>query len=144
MSANLTDALDVLSPADADWSQSVNGSDNLTAWAGRNTRRAERAAAARRRKRATPEDSRTIPQSAPRASSPAPRAGSDCGGGLRAGPNTSCAFSANVRAAWGDAPGTTNTVRVYSPTTGQSYTMNCAPAGSGTTCSGGNNASVSF
>ena len=36
------------------------------------------------------------------------------------------------------------TVQVYSPVTGQTYTMSCSPAGSGVTCSGGNGASVSW
>jgi hypothetical protein len=63
---------------------------------------------------------------------------------LHAGPNTSCSFAQNVRSAWAAAPGSTNTLRVYSPVTGQTYTMNCAPAGGGITCSGANNASVSW
>lgn len=148
LATNLTDALDVLAPTDADWSQSVGGSDNLSAWARRNTLRVERTAAARRRRVRTepqvePQSGGGIPN-VTRVPPASPPSGVDCGGGLRAGPNTSCAFAANVRAAWQDAPGTTNTMQVYSPTTGRSYTMNCAPAGSGTTCSGGNNASVSF
>jgi hypothetical protein len=35
-------------------------------------------------------------------------------------------------------------VQAYSPVTGQTYVMSCAPAGSGVTCSGANNASVSW
>jgi hypothetical protein len=68
--------------------------------------------------------------------------GRDCAGGLHAGPNTSCPFAQNVRDAYNAAPGTTASVRVFSPVTGQTYTMSCAPAGSGVTCSGANNASV--
>ncbi len=67
-----------------------------------------------------------------------------CGGGVVAGPNTSCAFALNVQQAWQQAPGTTNTVDVYSPVTGQTYTMTCGPAGTEISCSGANNASVTF
>jgi hypothetical protein len=79
--------------------------------------------------------------------SPAPPSSSggiDCGGGLHAGPNTSCPFAQNVRDAYNAAPGTTASVRVFSPVTGQTYTMSCAPAGSGVTCSGANNASATW
>ena len=61
-----------------------------------------------------------------------------------AGPNTTFPFAINVHDAWLAAPGSTNTLQVYSPVTHLTYTMNCAPAGSGITCSGGNNASVSW
>lgn len=79
--------------------------------------------------------------------SPAPppsSGGTDCGRGLHAGPNTSCPFAQNVRNAYNTAPGTTASVRVFSPVTRQTYTMSCAPAGSGVTCSGANNASVTW
>jgi hypothetical protein len=147
LAANLTGALDVIAPADQDWSQSVQGADRLTAWAPKaaatiRTRRAaaRRKAAAARRSRSRSSSSRS---SSP-APTPVPSSGSNCGGGLHAGPNTTCAFAQNVRRAWGEAPGATNTLRVYSPVTGQTYTMNCSPAGGGITCSGGNNASVSW
>ena len=68
----------------------------------------------------------------------------DCGRGLHAGPHTSCPFAQNVRDAYRSAPGATASVRVFSPVTGQTYTMSCAPAGSGVTCSGANNASVTW
>lgn len=67
-----------------------------------------------------------------------------CGSGLVAGPNTSCSFAAQVQQAWEAAPGEVATVSAYSPVTNQTYTMSCAPAGSGITCSGANNASVTF
>ena len=79
--------------------------------------------------------------------SPAPPSSSGarvCGDGLHAGPNTSCPFARNVRDAYDAAPGTTATVRVFSPVTRQTYTMSCAAAGSGVTCSGANNASVTW
>ena len=53
-------------------------------------------------------------------------------------------FALNVRDAYYEAPGSSATVRVYSPITNETYTMNCRPSGSGVTCSGGNNASVTF
>jgi hypothetical protein len=75
---------------------------------------------------------------------PSPSGGRDCGGGLHTGPNTSCPFAQNVRDAYDAAPGTTASVRVFSPVTRQTYTMSCAAAGSGVTCSGANNASVTW
>lgn len=137
LAGNLTDAFDIVAPPDADWSQSVSGADNLTAWSQRNVR-----AAARTRQRRAAKRRSHAPGGAPTA--PAPSNGSDCDGGLRAGPNTSCAFAANVKAAYHEAPGSAATIEVYSPTTGRTYTMSCSPAGSGVTCSGGNDASVSF
>jgi hypothetical protein len=153
LAANLTGALDTVAPAGKDWSQSVSGSDTLTTWAPKAaaTIRARKAAAARkraaaaRRARARSRSGSSAPRTSPAPSAPsAPSGGNDCGGGLHAGPNTTCAFALNVRRAWLEAPGTTNTLRVYSPVTGQTYTMSCAPAGGGITCSGANNASVSW
>ena len=103
-------------------------------------KRREAAAAARRHQRARGTQT-------PAASSPgarAPAGGSDCGGGTHAGPNTSCSFAQNVRDAYNQAPGATASVQVYSPVTNQTYTMSCAPAGTGVTCSGGNNASATW
>lgn len=71
---------------------------------------------------------------------PAPK-GSSCGGNLSVGPNTSCAFAANVEAAFYSAGGGTSTVEVYSPVTGKYYTMSCV-AGVPSACRGGNNAVV--
>lgn len=70
--------------------------------------------------------------------------GTDCGGGLFAGPNTSCPFAQSVQQAYNQAPGMDATVQAYSPVTNQTYTMSCSPAGAGVTCSGANNASVSW
>jgi hypothetical protein len=75
---------------------------------------------------------------------PSSSGGTNCGAGLHAGPHTSCAFAQNVRDAYDAAPGTTASVRVFSPVTGQTYTMSCAAAGSGVTCSGAINASVTW
>jgi hypothetical protein len=64
-----------------------------------------------------------------------------CGGGLAVGPDTSCAFAANVQQAYdSDGPGE---VSVYSPVTNRTYEMDCV-AGSQVICTGGNNASVYF
>lgn len=65
-----------------------------------------------------------------------------CGGGLSVGPGTSCSFAQNVEAAYqGQGAGTYS---VYSPVTGNSYTMTCNVLGTGVVCTGGNNASVYF
>ena len=67
----------------------------------------------------------------------------NCGGGVYAGADTSCPFAQSVAADYtGGDP-----FSVYSPVTGQSYTMTCT--GPGTyedvvTCEGGNNAEVAF
>jgi hypothetical protein len=147
LAGNLTDALSTIAPAQQDWAQSVNGADTLTTWAPKAVATKARKAAAKRaaaRRRAARRN-QSLGQSniAPSAPLSLPR-GTDCGGGLRAGPNTSCPFAANVRDAYNEAPGARATVRVFSPVTGQTYTMTCGPAGAGVTCSGGNNASVTW
>jgi len=76
----------------------------------------------------------------PSGSSTPPGATASCGSGVGAGPNTSCAFAMNVASAYYDSGGQT-TLDVYSPTTGETYTMTCTP-GSPTICRGGNDASV--
>lgn len=68
--------------------------------------------------------------------------GTDCGGGLHAGPNTTCPFAENVRAAYDEAPGAY--VQAYSPVTNKSYSMDCTPVGAGVSCHGGNDATVSW
>jgi hypothetical protein len=64
-----------------------------------------------------------------------------CGGDLAVGPNTTCPFAVNVRAAYEQhGPGT---VLAYSPVTHRTYAMTCvdrAPV----VCTGGNAASVYF
>jgi Glucodextranase, domain B len=77
----------------------------------------------------------------PPAASSSPE-GTDCGGGLHAGQGTSCAFAENVRTAYNEAPGAY--FQVYSPTTNQTYSMDCTPVGAGVKCSGGNYAVVSW
>lgn len=66
---------------------------------------------------------------------------SGCGGGLDVGPTTSCAFAVNVRAAY-ERTGS-NSLSVYSPTTGRTYSMFCTSS-SPHVCTGGNNAAVYF
>lgn len=92
-------------------------------------------AAAKAKKQAANPDS-----SAAKKVAPAPQ-GSSCGGNLSVGPSTSCAFAANVEAAFYSAGGGTNTVEVYSPVTATYYTMSCV-AGVPSVCRGGNNAVV--
>jgi hypothetical protein len=62
-----------------------------------------------------------------------------CGDSLVAGPSTTCAFAANVRAAYHGA----GTVVAYSPVTHQTYLMTCS-AGPTVVCTGANDASLSF
>lgn len=137
LAANLTDALNTISPEGKNWAASVSGADRLTAWAQKAAKR-KRAAARRAR-----DDDQAAAPAAPSAPAALP-GGSDCGDGVYAGPNTSCPFAFNVRDAYNEAPGASATVRVYSPVTDQTYTMSCSPAGNGVTCSGGNGASVSW
>jgi hypothetical protein len=68
----------------------------------------------------------------------------DCGGGVLAGPNTSCPFALNVVEQYNSVPGDSVVIDVYSPVTEQTYTMNCVRAGNTVTCRGGNNAVVTF
>jgi hypothetical protein len=65
----------------------------------------------------------------------------NCGGGVSAGPNTSCPFALNTAATYYDNPGPV--IDVYSPVTDRVYTMSCT-SGSPHVCTGGNNASVYF
>ncbi len=92
---------------------------------------------------------RPLPRTAQRTAAPVPATvtvvnsggPTTCGDGLSAGPNTTCAFAANVRSAYADrGPGT---VVAYSPVTQRSYVMNCS-AGATVVCTGGDNASVYF
>jgi peptidoglycan hydrolase-like protein with peptidoglycan-binding domain len=68
----------------------------------------------------------------------------DCGGGVFAGPNTSCPFAQNVREKYFSVPGDSVEIDVYSPVTQQTYTMSCVRTGDRVTCRGGNNAVVTF
>jgi hypothetical protein len=76
----------------------------------------------------------------PAPSPPSSGQGDDCGGGVRAGPNTSCPFALNVADEYRSSGGATR-ISVYSPTTGETYRMSCSE-GSPNVCTGGNNASV--
>jgi hypothetical protein len=139
LAGNLVNALDTIAPPDEDWAASVAGADALTAWAPRAARTIRRRQAAARARRSASRE-----QTSGRVSPPSVSGGTSCGDGLYAGPNTSCPFAANVRRAYYEAPGASATVAVYSPVTGETYSMSCAPAGSGVTCSGGNDASVTW
>ena len=65
-----------------------------------------------------------------------------CGNGVTAGTHTTCPFALNVHSAYLSSPG--NTVVVHSSATGTDITMTCGPNGSGTECTGGNNASATW
>jgi hypothetical protein len=147
LSSNLASALSAAGPAVAGTGSTVSGADVLTAWAQRTARvlkqRADSKAARRRARAQQSGTSAATTASTTTATNPYAN-GRDCGAGVFAGPDTSCDFAFNVRSAYLEAPGLTASVTVYSPTTGQTYAMECAPSGSGTTCSGANNASVTF
>jgi hypothetical protein len=140
--ADLTSALSVAGPTVAGTEQTVNGTSRLVSWA-RTIRKAH-----------APEPTTghggtgSAGGSGTATTTVAPvtqaSGGQSCGGGVFAGPNTSCPFALNTRDAYYEAPGSHATVRVFSPVTDTTYTMTCAPSGSGTTCSGANNASVTF
>jgi hypothetical protein len=89
-----------------------------------------------RRAAAEPPTTRVVTVVAPAS---APIRQTACGDSLVAGPNTTCAFAANVRAAYRGA----GTVVAYSPVTHQTYVMTCS-AGPAVVCTGANDASLSF
>jgi hypothetical protein len=68
----------------------------------------------------------------------------DCGDDTFAGPTTSCPFAKNVREKWFSVPEDSVEIDVYSPVTGQTYTMACVRDDYHVTCRGGNNAVVRF
>lgn len=65
---------------------------------------------------------------------------SSCGDGVSVNSVTSCPFGRNVREAYEESGGA-STVEVYSPVTGETYTMRCS-SGMPTVCTGGNGAAV--
>lgn len=75
-------------------------------------------------------------------------AGTQCDANISAGPDTSCPFAENVFKAYYQtykANGAQNaTVTTSSPVTGQTYSMQCAINGGTVTCTGGDNAMVTF
>ena len=145
LSSNLTAALTSAGPAVAGDQEPVSGATRLTAWARTTSRRVQRQAAAKkaRAERRNIAGGGSSSSGSGSSTAAAPR-GNSCGDGVYAGPNTSCTFALMVRDAYWEAPGSTASVRVYSPVTDETYTMNCRPSGSGITCAGGNNASVTF
>lgn len=58
--------------------------------------------------------------------------------------NASCPFAQNVYDAYYSVPEIDAQVQAYSPVTGVTYTMTCVRSGPSVTCSGGDNAVVSF
>lgn len=120
---------------------SVSGTDNLVNWTQGATKHAHRqtAPSTGHSSPGGPSTSPTpAPSSPPSATVPAPStpASTDCGGGLFAGPDTSCPFAMNVQTAWINTPGESNMVTAYSPVTGRSYTESCGPSGTGIMCTG--------
>jgi hypothetical protein len=75
----------------------------------------------------------------------APSGETNCGGYVYSGPNTSCAFATNVANDY-SGNGGSDVETVYSPVTGESYTMyyTRAEVGDAVTATGGNDASVNF
>jgi serine/threonine-protein kinase len=141
LSSDLSSAFSRAGPAVAGPSPTVEGADQLVAWAPRADRALRRRATTKETAAGRPA---TTGGEAPRAAGNPYANGRDCGSGLYAGPNTSCDFARNVRRAYDDAPTVVASVRVFSPVTGTTYTMNCAPTDAGVTCLGGNDASVTF
>lgn len=122
---------------------SLSGADNLQSWAhgAQGAQTAARAKAQRKQAAKAAAGSSTATPAAP--STPAPSTGGasatgsvDCGGGLTAGPHTSCSFAENVQEAWDNAPAGTTDITAYSPVTDQTYTEDCEPNGTGTMCTG--------
>lgn len=119
---------------------SVSGTDNLISWVqgASNQAQAQQKTSSSSSQSSSATQSATTPApSTPAASNGGAGAGAiDCGGGLVAGPHTSCAFAANVQTAWENTPGEVNTVTAYSPVTGQAYIESCGPSGTGIMCTG--------
>src|SRR4051794_23777412 len=138
LASNLTSAFSVAGTTVAGTKATVSGSDHLISWA-RAVKKHEAAVKAHNHQHPHPP-----PGGGGGGGGGTPPTGTSCGGGVFAGPNTTRAFALNVRDAYDEAPGSSATVRVFSPVTSQTYTMSCAPSGSGITCSGGNDASVTF
>lgn len=86
--------------------------------------------------------SKTPAQSKHRNRIPIPKDASLCSSGLWVNTVTSCEFAENTRSAYAEAGGAKR-LFVYSPVTGQTYTMLCNGAGT-TVCRGGKDAAVYF
>lgn len=108
-------------------------------------RQLERDLSEQKRERRTKQARGGTSKAAPLGSGSAPpqSSSSDCGGGLSAGPNTSCAFASSVRDAYLGSGGGNTTIQAYSPVTHETYSMSCT-GGAPTVCRGGNDASVSI
>jgi hypothetical protein len=91
---------------------------------------------------------KTVYVKAPAARAPAAPvySGANCGGGVYAGPNTSCAFAQNVAADYNGAAYDvgSDVETVYSPVTGESYSVTYTESDGVVTATGGNDASVQF
>ncbi|MEA2410719.1 MAG: hypothetical protein QOC77_1280 [Thermoleophilaceae bacterium] len=138
LAGNLTSSLEAVGAPITGAAQNVTGADQLVNWAQKAKLAAARKGAHQRNLAGTPSADNAAWESPSQLA-----VGRDCGG-VHAGPHTTCAFARNVQQAYNQAPGGTASVEVHSPQTGLTYTMDCRPAGSGVTCSGGNNASVTW
>ncbi|MGK2880811.1 MAG: hypothetical protein ACSLE6_08450 [Mycobacterium sp.] len=67
----------------------------------------------------------------------------DCGSGISV-INASCPFAQNVYDAYWSVPEWDTQVQAHSPVTGMTYTMTCVRGGPTISCSGGDNAVVTF
>lgn len=154
LEADLVDALDTAGSTVAGEDEVVFGMDNLEEWAGKLVKARAKVAAAKKAKAEAAKKKREEAQEAAQAQSgtvvPSTRFAvptgnvKDCGTGVFAGANTTCAFADIVRSAYNFAPTTVATVDAYSPVTERTYSMYCRPSGDWILCTGGNNASVWF
>ena len=149
LSTNTQSALVPLGAVAPGISASLSGTSALSSWASGQAAAARRAAARHHAKPSTTTvvtpSGQTTTVVAPTPVAPSVPTGGGCGGGVTAGANTTCPFALAVHEAWVNTPGVDNIVQAYSPVTHQTYTMSCAATGAGIiTCTGGNNASVSF
>jgi hypothetical protein len=88
-----------------------------------------------------PQVTTTVTQGQTTTTTPEQGPSRDCGAGVAAGPSTSCAFALNTAKEWVDTSGGA-VIQVYSPATKKTYTMKCRTNSAGTTCRGGNGATV--
>ncbi len=88
---------------------------------------------------------RTVTTSTPTTTPQTPAGQTPCpgGNGLSVNSVTTCPFAQNVENAYRANP-SAGTYQVFSPVTNQNYTMTCNTGGGLVTCSGGNNAGLSF
>lgn len=77
----------------------------------------------------------------PDTATPRPGPSRNCGAGVGADPDTSCAFALNTAQEWVDTSAG-QTIQVFNPDAKRSYTMKCSNGPRETTCRGGRGAVV--